>query len=115
MIQWQNPKAEHFSMVFKDDERDQVWLLALKQILRWRKHFSDQLEKDFETSGSGLHDVRLDTPPDSDSENSEYLNQLLDDGIVGNEVDEQKDDFEAPGVNVTKLSFLCHPSGAPFS
>ena len=58
--------------------------------------FSDQLEKDFETSGSGLHDVRLDTPPDSDSENSEYLNQLLDDGILTNEVQEAKDQLEAP-------------------
>jgi hypothetical protein len=29
-----------------------------------------------------LHDIRLDTPPDSDSENSDYLNQLLDDGLA---------------------------------
>ena len=28
-----------------------------------------------------MHDIRLDTPPDSDSENSDYLNQLLDDGL----------------------------------
>ncbi len=29
-----------------------------------------------------MHDIRLDTPPDSDSENSDYLNQLLDDGLA---------------------------------
>ena len=66
------------------------------------RHFRDQLEKDFETSGSSFNDVRLDTPPDSDSENSEYLNQLLDEGMDDgvNEGDEGKvrleDDFEAP-------------------
>jgi len=39
-----------------------------------------------------LNDVRLDTPPDSDSENSDYLNQLLDEGL--------QSDHEAP-VTVT--------------
>ena len=28
-----------------------------------------------------MNDVRLDTPPDSDSENSDYLNQILDEGL----------------------------------
>ena len=35
-----------------------------------------------------MNDVRLDTPPDSDSENSDYLNQLLDEGL--------QSDHEAP-------------------
>lgn len=42
----------------------------------------DQLERDFESSPCGsmiLGNVRLDTPPDSDSENSDYLNRFLED------------------------------------
>ena len=42
-----------------------------------------------------MNDVRLDTPPDSDSENSDYLNQLLDEGL--------QSDHEAPVTGAANI------------
>jgi hypothetical protein len=52
----------------------------------------DQIEKDFE-SPCLSHDLRLDTPPDSDSENSDHLNKLLNNVVVGGQNSHQNYDL----------------------